>query len=116
MYRHKYNAKKTNRIIGGKTVTFDSLKEARRFDVLILLHKAGKIKNLVLQPRFKIAGAVKYKDWRKMSIRHYIADFSYTENGIAVVEDTKGFKTPMYNLKKQLFLSLYGNEYDFRET
>lgn len=35
---------------------------------------------------------------------NYIADFVYQENGQKVVEDTKGFKTKDYILKRKLML------------
>lgn len=39
-----------------------------------------------------------------------MADFSYHENGILVVEDvkSKATKTPLYQLKKKLVKALYG--------
>lgn len=38
----------------------------------------------------------------------YIADFVYTENGKRIVEDTKGFKTDVYKIKRKLMLYKYG--------
>jgi hypothetical protein len=40
----------------------------------------------------------------------YVADFKYLENGKEVVEDVKGFKTPVYKLKKKLVEAIYGIE------
>jgi hypothetical protein len=39
---------------------------------------------------------------------HYIADFTYMENGNLVVEDTKGFRTKDYIIKRKLMLYLCG--------
>jgi len=44
----------------------------------------------------------------------YIADFVYYENGKMVVEDTKGFKTDVYKLKKRLMAELY--DIEIKET
>jgi len=38
----------------------------------------------------------------------YVADFSYTENGRRVVEDTKGMKTRDYIIKRKLMLYVHG--------
>ena len=35
---------------------------------------------------------------------HYVADFVYEENGKQVVEDTKGYKTKDYILKRKMML------------
>lgn len=96
---------------------FASKAEARRYQELLLLGKAGEIRNLELQPRFPIAsGGVRVAD--------YVADFRYEErypsqacNGMClcahwrwrdVVEDVKGVKTPVYRLKKKLVEAQHG--------
>jgi hypothetical protein len=38
----------------------------------------------------------------------YVADFVYTENGKKIVEDTKGFKTKDYIIKRKLMLWVHG--------
>ena len=111
MSYRKYNAKKT--AVDG--ITFDSKKEARRYSELKLMEKAGEIYNLELQPRFLLQDKFRYKGeaFRKIE---YIADFRYTDKtGATVVEDVKGYKTEMYNLKKKWFLRQYGELIDFRE-
>lgn len=105
-HRHsKFNAKKI--VIDG--ITFDSISEGKRYSELKLLEKAGKIKDLKLQPKFPLLLDEKN--------RFYIADFQYIEvdTGKEVVEDVKGVKTPVYKLKKARFLNLYP-QYDFREV
>ncbi len=47
---NKYKNKKVT--IGN--ITFDSKKEARRYEELKLMEKTGLISNLVLQPRFTL--------------------------------------------------------------
>lgn len=83
-------------------ITFDSQKEAARYCELKLLLKAGKISNLNWQVPFELQPAYK-KNGKGIRNIKYIADFTYTENGLMVVEDTKGFKTKEYLLKKKMF-------------
>ena len=111
--RSKYNAKKTK----VDEITFDSKKEAKRYQELKLLQKAKHISDLILQPVFELLPTQKYKGetLRKLT---YKADFQYTDNlsGDKVVEDVKGFKTAVYTIKKKLFIDKYGDDYDFREV
>lgn len=111
--KSKYNAKKT--VVDG--ITFDSRKEARRYQELKLMQEAGVIKDLSLQPNFLLQEKFKYQGETQRKIE-YIADFMYwdCEKNICVVEDVKGMKTDVYKLKKKLFLKKYGNDYDFIET
>lgn len=102
MYR-KYKNKKT--IVDG--IKFDSKKEAERYQELKLLEKSGYIENLELQPKFELIDTIKYQGetLRKLS---YIADFKYVDlTGTTIIEDTKGFKTDVYQIKKRLFLQKY---------
>lgn len=101
---HKYHAEKTE--VDG--IKFDSKKEAQRYKELKLLERAGEIHDLQLQvpytliPKSEHGRAVKY-----------IADFVYFENGKRVVEDTKGFRTKEYKLKKRMMAEI---GIDIRET
>ena len=81
---------------------FESIAESKRYKELALLLKAGKIKNLKLQPRFLLQDGFKKngKTYRKIE---YIADFMYEENGKVVVEDVKGKETEVFKLKRKLF-------------
>ena len=115
----KYYNKKT--CIDG--IEFDSLKEARRYQELKLMERAGMIKDLKMQVRFELIPA-QYeetervgKNGQKLKPKRriieypivYIADFTYTdENGDYVCEDTKGFKTKDYILKRKLMLWVHG--------
>ena len=99
MKRNKYGAKKT--VVDG--IKFDSKRESERYKELKLLEKAGEISDLCLQVRydFEING---------VKLGFYKADFVYWDvnNQRSVVEDVKGFKTPVYNLKKKLMIALRG--------
>lgn len=79
-----------------------------------MMQKAGKIQDLELQPRFLIIDSIKWEG-ETLAKRSYVADFSYIQNGVKVVEDKKGYKTDVYKIKKMLFLHRYP-EYKFIET
>jgi hypothetical protein len=38
----------------------------------------------------------------------YVGDFDYWENGEYIVEDVKGFLTPVFKLKRKLVKALHG--------
>lgn len=67
------------------------------------MERAGVIKGLQLQVPF-----VLFKHSQYGRVIKYVADFVYTENGQQVVEDTKGFRTTEYKLKKRILAELYG--------
>lgn len=103
-----YSGNRTYSKYGNKKVAgFDSKRERARYQELLLLQRAGKIQELNRQVRFELIPS-QYKDgkciFRKTS---YIADFTYIENGNLVVEDTKGFKTPEYIIKKKLMYQVH---------
>lgn len=118
--RSKYGNRKT--VVNG--IEFDSRKEAVRYQELRLLERAGKISGLRLQEKFVLipsqreASTEVYKSGSQKGRRKpgkllekecsYIADFCYTENGEIVVEDTKGFRTEAYKIKRKLMLERYG--------
>jgi len=91
----KYHNQKAVRYVGDNAVRFDSQKEARRFDELLLLQKAGKIRELKLQVDFTLQEAYTMPDTgnRVRAIR-YRADFTYLERvgddfGYAVDRDVE---------------------------
>lgn len=87
---------------------FDSKKEAKRFCELKLMEKANIISDLQRQVKFILIPKQK-KDGKVIEREcSYIADFVYMENGETIVEDTKGFKTKDYIIKRKLMLSVYG--------
>ena len=113
--KSKYSNKKTTRTINGETLKFDSMKEARRFDVLAVMQKAGKITELTLQPKYLLLDTLRIEGHKTIQKKHYIADFRYIQNYITIVEDVKGMKTAVYQLKKHMFLEKYGHELTFKE-
>lgn len=87
-------------------IKFDSEKEASRYTELKLLEKAGVITDLKLQVPFVLQDAFEINGEKIKAIK-YIADFTYYENGKLVIEDVKGVKTPVYNMKKKMFMYKY---------
>lgn len=91
-------------------VTFASKKEARRYQELKLLERAGEITGLELQPKWPLVV-------NGVGIAKYHGDFAYRDNkhrmeinGKLIVEDVKSTatKTPVYKLKKKLMKAIYG--------
>lgn len=112
MARSKYGAKRTT--VDG--ITFASMKEARRYQELKLLEKAGEIHGLRLQPRFPLCADRGVPPEPPVILGYYIADFEYCEcrrgqkceRTRRVVEDVKGFKTPLYRWKKKHMAAEHG--------
>ena len=106
----KYKAQKTRR---GK-LTFDSKKEAERYDALMMLQKAGEIRGLKLQVRYCLQEAYTTFDGERVKSIDYIVDFVYERRTapdsygqrywLPVVEDVKSraTKTAQYEMKKKL--------------
>lgn len=110
---NKYNSQKCS--IGNEV--FDSRREARRYSELCLLEKAGQIKNLRRQVKYILIPSQREIVMKKGVPKQgkviekecaYIADFVYEENGQTVVEDTKGYKTKDYILKRKMMLYFHG--------
>ena len=101
----KYNSKKT--VVDGQT--FDSKKEARRYQELLLLEKAGEIKNLCRQVKFVLIPSQRDETGKVVEREcSYKADFTYEEGIKTVVEDVKGYRTKEYIIKRKLMLYQYG--------
>ena len=88
--------------------TFDSKKEAKRYYELRLLEKAGEISNLQLQVKFVLIPSQRIDGKLVERECAYKADFVYQEKGETVIEDTKGFKTKDYVIKRKLMLFIHG--------
>lgn len=123
----KYHNRKAVRITAeGNTLEFDSQKEARRYDKLVMLLAAGKIRDLKLQPEFTLQEAYTTLEGVRVRAIRYRADFSYeraTEpdccgevHWLPVVEDAKSeaTKTRVYAIKRKLMHERLG--IDVREV
>lgn len=100
----KYRAKKVE--VDG--IRFDSRKEAERYKKLRILQATGEISDLQLQVKFELIPSQR-SDGRVIERAvTYVADFTYLCNGVFVVEDVKGLRTPEYVIKRKLMLYIHG--------
>lgn len=103
----KYRNKKAQ--IGD--VQFDSKREAKRYQELKALAHMGQISELELQVRFELIPKQRTPSGKAERGCDYIADFRYRNKfGHLVVEDTKGFRTADYIIKRKLMLKIHGIE------
>ena len=88
--------------------TFASRAEARRYAELRIMERAGEIAGIELQPRFRLQDSFSYNGKRERPI-DYIADFRYRRvaDDVTVIEDVKGHRERVYQLKRKLFLRLF---------
>jgi len=100
--RTKYNNKKT--IVDG--YSFSSKLEAKHYNELKLLLRAGYISALTLQKAFILQDKFKHDGKTERAIT-YICDFYYIKDGKEYAIDSKGFKTEVYKIKRKLFLFKY---------
>jgi hypothetical protein len=106
-WKNKYN----NKIINYNGHKFHSKKELIRYQELLLLQQAGKIKHLGLQPNFELQPSFEKNNVKHRAIT-YKADFIYydIEKKKEIIEDVKGYLgIEVYRIKKKLF------EYKFQE-
>lgn len=95
--RSKYGNKKCE--VGG--LTFDSVREARRWQALMAMQVAGEISELERQVVYVLAPEVVVNGRKRPPLR-YIADFVYERGGETVIEDAKGMVTEGYRIKRHL--------------
>lgn len=111
----KYNAKK----VEYNGMVFDSKRELKRYKELEEKEKEGEISNLRRQVKYVLIPTQREPDIigkrggvkKGKVIEHecsYTADFVYEEDGETIVEDSKGFKTKDYSIKRKLMLYVYG--------
>lgn len=100
-----------NRKVTVDGITFDSVKEASRWQELRMLERAGEITGLVRQQKIELIP--KTKLYRAVS---YVADFCYFDKRTekTIYEDVKGYKGGaayrIFTLKKKLLYWRYGIE------
>ena len=99
---------------------FDSKKEARRFDELVVLLRAGKIRNLKLQAQYTLQESYITETGERVRAIRYVADFAYERptmpdcagevHWVQVVEDvkSKATRTAKYEMKKKLLRERFG--------
>lgn len=108
--RNKFGARKKE--IDG--ITFDSTKEAKRYQALKLLEQTGQIRDLRTQVEYLLIPKQKKQDGGLERPASYSADFVYFDrSGALVVEDVKSEPTrkkPDYILRRKLMLMVHGIE------
>jgi hypothetical protein len=83
---------------------FGSKLECRRYEELLLLVRLKEITDLQRQVRWNLVPTQKGE--RSVD---YVSDFQYFDKGGHLhVEDTKGFKTKDYIIKRKLMLWIHG--------
>jgi len=93
MIRHKFHAKPTER----DGIRFDSKKEARYYDQLVLAKKSGELLFFLRQVPIHLPGNTKY-----------VVDFVlfWADQNVEFV-DVKGMQTETFKLKKKQVEALY---------
>lgn len=102
--KSKYRSRK----VTADGITFDSVKEYKRYTELKLLERAGLITGLQRQVKYELIPSQRINGKVVERPVTYIADFVYRKDGGLVVEDTKGFKTKEYILKRKMMLFFHG--------
>ena len=106
----KYRNTKT--VLDG--ITFDSKREAARYQELKALAARGVIEDFRHQAPFVLAPGVRFSgEKRAKPALRYVADFAYKLDGRLVVEDVKSKVTAgaaAYRIKRHLMLSVHGIE------
>lgn len=83
---------------------YASKRESRRSQELVLLQKIGEISDLKEQVKYTLIP--KQEGERAVT---YTADFVYRDKeGRQVVEDSKGFKTQQYVIRRKLMQFVHG--------
>lgn len=128
---NKYRNSPTERVTpSGAVLRFDSRKEARRYDELVLMERAGQIRDLRLQADFTLQEAYTTSQGKRVRAIRYRADFTYRKEvceveydeagkerarryeGVLVVEDVKSraTRTKEYMMKRKLMFDRFGIE------
>lgn len=101
-------AKYRNRKVEYDEITFDSQAEFEYYLILKAREAAGQISKLEVHSKFMLQEGFKDRDGKRVPPIHYKADFTYVDdNGDSVVVDVKGFETPVWKIKRKLFLFRY---------
>lgn len=117
MKKSKYGNKKTKY----DGIEFDSKKEMYRYIRLKSMQDEGLISDLRMQASFEIIPAVYEEQQVQLKTKvktvtkciqkavYYLADFVYKDKeGNVIVEDSKGYRTKEYLLKKKMMRAFLG--------
>ena len=93
MIRHKFNAQRSEY----DGIKFSSKREAKYYQDLVLAKKSGDLLFFLRQVPFHLQAGIRY-----------VCDFvEFWKTGEVRFVDIKGFKTPMYTLKKKQVEAAY---------
>ena len=104
------NAKYHNERAERNGIKFDSRKQARRYDELMMMLRAGIISDLRLEPQFTLQESYITETGERIRAVRYTADFSYKFGGKLVVEDVKSkpTRTKEYLRNRKFMRSKFG--------
>lgn len=103
----KYHSRKVT--VNG--IVFASHREARRYQELQMLLRAGEISQLQMQKKYTLIPAQKKPSGGTERAVTYTADFVYKDrDGNEIVEDSKGVRTQQYIIRRKLLLYVHGIE------
>ena len=105
-----YNSKKITTIINSKEIVFDSPIEYKYyFEVLLPKINQGLITQLEFHKTFTLFNSQSHISCGQLNEINYSCDFYYYDKEINnyVVIEIKGYPTPDYQLRKNVFLHLY---------
>lgn len=110
--KNKFNAVK--KVVDG--IKFDSTRESKRYEELVMRVRAGEIKDLEVQPVYVLVKSVKFSgDAKAKPAMRYTADFRYYDikKGEVVVEDVKSKATAKltdYKMRRHMMLAFHDIE------
>lgn len=104
----RFNSKYHSSKVETEDGVFDSRREYKRWIILKNMESYGEISDLRRQVKYELIPLQRIDGKVAERAVNYLADFVYTKDGETVVEDSKGFKTPEYIIKRKLMLQRYG--------
>lgn len=108
--RNKYGAKKT---VCELKHTHDSKKECTRCSTLNVLKRSGNISRLKYQTKFILQRGFTING-EKIRPIYYLADFTYWEDGVYIIEDVKGRRVPVFLIKRKMLLNKIKNKKNWK--
>lgn len=105
--RDKYGRRK--KTLDG--IEFDSTVEAEAYRIMKLWFAGGATLGFELQPAFILQDGFRDTGGKWRRAVKYVADFRFIRvtDGVTVVVDAKGFKTPAFRIKEKLFRQKFPN-------
>lgn len=90
---------------------FDSKRESKKYQELVLRRNAGDITALELKPKYELIPSKRRADGTLERACAYIADWRFIDSeGALHVQDAKGFRTDSYIIKRKLMFMIHNIE------